>query len=326
MKFYVHLVAWEGEKFLPDFLATFKQAARGHDVTLRVVINGGQDGTQKYLEEHFPDSIAAINPQNIGFSPAHNQLFKETLGVIEPALATDTLIVLANQDLLFSPDFFAALAAVSERHPQAAAFQPKLWRATWGQAGETLRTKELDSTGLKILRGYTFIDRAQGEEDVGQFTEGTVEGVNGALCVIRASAAQAISYPAGEVFDSSFFAYKEDADLSWRFRRAGYRMIFAPAVTAWHYRGLPGRADRGFWVRFFDRLHRSAWRGAYGTRNQFLMLIKNLEWSDVWRHGLTILVVESGRLLFGLLCEPATRRLILRSGPDFKRAWARRVY
>lgn len=324
MKFYVHLVAWEGEKFLPDFLATLRQASIGHDVTLRVVINGGTDGTQKFLVDQVPESVSAINPQNIGFSPAHNQLFRDTLSRLD--VGDDTLIVLANQDLLFSPDFFAALTSVAARYKTAAAFQPKLWRAHFGPSGETIRTQELDSTGLQILRGYTFIDRAQGEVDQGQFTEGQVAGVNGALCVIRVSAARAISYENFEVFDDSFFAYKEDADLSWRLARAGLDMIFAPEVTAWHYRGLPGRADRGFWTRFLDRTRRSAWRGAYGTRNQFLMLIKNLRWTDLWPHGPTIVVVEFSRLLFGLIFEPATRRLLLRSGPDFRRAWSRRVY
>jgi GT2 family glycosyltransferase len=322
MKIIVHLVTWEGEQYLPGFMDTFRVAAAPHNVQLRIAINGSTDGSVAWLAEHAASEITVKNNQNIGFSPAHNQLFRATFDRLDPE--EEALIVLANQDILFAPTFFTELLAAAERWPQAAAYQPKLWRAVWREDGTIEKTTSLDSTGLAILRGYTFVDRAQGEEDAGQWEEGEVAGVNGALCVVRASAARAVSYGAGEVFDDTFFAYKEDADLSWRLARRGCTMVYVPQVTAWHYRGLPGVADRTFWQRFADRRSRSAWRAAYSSRNQLLMVIKNFRWSDVWQHGFTLLVVEVARLSYGLLLEPATRRLLLASGGAFRQAWQRR--
>lgn len=322
MKIFVHLATWEGEQYLPAFFETLRSAARGHNVQVRIAINGSTDGSVAWLAQHAASEIAVKNAKNIGFSPAHNQLFRATFDRLAPE--EDALIVLANQDILFSPDFFTELVAAAERWPNAAAFQPKLWRARVGEDGETQRTQELDSTGLAILRGYTFVDRAQGEKDENQWPEEEIVGVNGALCVVRARAAQAVSYGEGEVFDDTFFAYKEDADLSWRFVRHGYTMVFVPTVTAWHFRGLPGVADRGIWQRFLDRRGRSAWRAAYSTRNQLLMLIKNLRGSDMWKHGPTVLALESARLVYGVLFEPETRRLLLASASALRQAWRRR--
>jgi GT2 family glycosyltransferase len=45
----------------------------------------------------------------------------------------------------------------------------------------------------------------------------------------------------GEVFDESFFMYKEDVDLSLRLRRAGWRLMYSPQVTAGHVRGTSAR-------------------------------------------------------------------------------------
>jgi N-acetylglucosaminyl-diphospho-decaprenol L-rhamnosyltransferase len=42
------------------------------------------------------------------------------------------------------------------------------------------------------------------------------------------------------VFDESFFMYKEDIDLSLRLRKKGWKLLYAPTVEAFHARGWAG--------------------------------------------------------------------------------------
>ena len=77
-----------------------------------------------------------------------------------------------------------------------------------------------------------------------------VFGASGAAALYRREALDDVAYPAGEVFDEAFFAYREDADLAWRLQRRGWRCLYWPAARAWHARGLkpehaaPGHAPR----------------------------------------------------------------------------------
>lgn len=56
-----------------------------------------------------------------------------------------------------------------------------------------------------------------------------VFGFNGGAALIRI---EALKQAGG--FDSSLFLYYEDTDLSFRLRRAGWNIVFAPAAVAWH--------------------------------------------------------------------------------------------
>jgi N-acetylglucosaminyl-diphospho-decaprenol L-rhamnosyltransferase len=47
--------------------------------------------------------------------------------------------------------------------------------------------------------------------------------------------------PGGNIFDPSFFMYKEDIDLSLRLRARGWRLGFDPGAESYHCRGWLGR-------------------------------------------------------------------------------------
>jgi GT2 family glycosyltransferase len=44
-----------------------------------------------------------------------------------------------------------------------------------------------------------------------------------------------------EVFDSDFFLYKEDIELSLRLRKLGWSLLYDPRLTAYHCRGWNSR-------------------------------------------------------------------------------------
>ena len=66
----------------------------------------------------------------------------------------------------------------------------------------------------------------------------------------------------GEAFDSTFFAYLEDADLDWRARLYGWRSWYDPTAIAYHQRG-----GSGLWYSTTIQRHI--------LKNRLLMMIKN---------------------------------------------------
>lgn len=99
--------------------------------------------------------------------------------------------------------------------------------------GETL-----DSAGIRLGLVRRARDRGFGGPSEGRFTEPEdVDAACMACALFRRRALDAARDGAGEVLDSRFFAYKEDVDLGWRLRRAGFRVRYEPGAVATHERG-----------------------------------------------------------------------------------------
>ncbi len=65
-------------------------------------------------------------------------------------------------------------------------------------------------------------------------------------------------------FASDFFLYAEDAELSLRLRRAGYRLIHEPRARVRHEKPLDERHPPPFAIRFRDRNRRRIMRRHFG--------------------------------------------------------------
>ena len=62
--------------------------------------------------------------------------------------------------------------------------------------------------------------------------EHEVDACAGAFMIIRATAIKKVGY-----FDEDFFFYGEDLDWCFRFKEAGYRIIYSPITKIIHYKG-----------------------------------------------------------------------------------------
>ena len=93
----------------------------------------------------------------------------------------------------------------------------------------------IDSTGITRKWYGRWYDRGQGEPDRKQYEKPeTMPALCGALLFCRNKALQTLGK---EVFDPDFFLYKEDIELSIRMRKAGWKLLYHPTLTAFHCRG-----------------------------------------------------------------------------------------
>jgi len=123
-----------------------------------------------------------------------------------------------------------------------------------------------DSTGI-FCRWYgRWYDRDQGQsiQQPPQREEEEPTAICGALMFCRKDALDQVLIRGNEVFDSSFYMYKDDIDLSLRVRRANWKLAFVPQFTAYHCRGW--NPDRSKMARRFRKM---------SARNELCIHLRN---------------------------------------------------
>ncbi|MFF5993856.1 glycosyltransferase family 2 protein [Lysinibacillus sp. KU-BSD001] len=184
-----------------------------------VIDNNSQDETALKVRA-FPNVQLVLNQQNTGFAPAHNQAIHMT--------NTDYVLVL-NPDVQLHDTYIENIIEILESNSCMGMATGKLYR--------DINNKLLDSTGIRMKKNRRAIDRGANEIDTGQYDQLTnVFGVSGAAVIYKRKMINDISYES-EFFDESFFAYKEDVDVSWRAQVLGWQAVFVPNAIATHGRG-----------------------------------------------------------------------------------------
>src|SRR5262245_32723947 len=243
-----------------------------------------------------------------GFARAINRGIRETSG---------ELVMFCNADLFPTPDYVSEIAAFFERRPRAGAAIGKIRRY---ELEADRPTDLIDTAGLALNRQRRFMPRGEGERDDGRFDEELeVFGVDGAAMVVRRSALETIRFE-HEFLDENFFAHKEDHDVSWRLRLAGWECWYVPSAVAYHARTTRGLGSTGYLsaVKTFHRNERekSTFVQINAMKNQWLMLLKNEDISNLALDFPFIvgreLMVVAHRLLFSpksLAAVPMTLRI-----------------
>jgi GT2 family glycosyltransferase len=236
----VVIVTYNSERFLDRCLDA---VARSTTAPTSVVVVDNASRESWYL-----DRLATTHPNvrvirhttNVGFAAANN------IGI--DALAALDVVLVLNPDAFVSPSFLGDAAALMEQHPEVGALNPKLLQADPTTFAPTGR---IDCAGILHTWYGAVYDRGQGQADQQQYDRmEDVPALCGAAMLCRMAALNDVA-PDGEYFDESFFMYKEDIDLSYRLRRAGWRTLYAPQLVVHHCRGNTqvDRASTPPWVR-----------------------------------------------------------------------------
>jgi GT2 family glycosyltransferase len=213
-----------------------------------LVDNASADGTFETIATKYPEVPIHRNQNNEGFSQNHNLNISKAKG---------KYVLIMNADVFIKPGFIERLIEALNKYPRAGIACGKLLRAD---------DRTIDSTGHIIFKNRRTIDRGQNEDDKGQYdTSGEVFSACGAAMLCKREMLEDIKFR-NEYFDDSFFAYKEDLDLSWRARMRGWKVIYEPKAVATHLRGW-GQGKTRKIVPAFIRRH--------SYKNRYLMMMKN---------------------------------------------------
>lgn len=311
----INLLTWNGEKYIEKCL----KSALGQtydNIEINVLDNGSKDKTIALIKKIKKKSNKKINirqnEENIGFAPGQNVLIRNSKG---------DFILMLNQDAILDKDYIKKALKEMEKDKKIAAIQPKIIKYDYDK---NKATDSFDSAGLLIYRNRRIVNRGQGAKDKGQYEEKEeIFGADGAVPFYRSKALEDIKID-NEYFDESFFAYKEDVDLSWRLRLYGWKIVYVPSILAYHGRGAGEKAVRNYVSVALARRKISKFAKFYSFKNQRLVQIKNELLSLFFRDIFYILTKEIAAWIYVLVFERYTWKAIKALIKEIPGAWQKR--
>ncbi len=281
----VHVVTFNSAATIAGCLEA-ALAQTGVDFQVRVLDNASEDDTCAIVRRMGAALIES--ERNLGYAAAHNRLIDSS--------ESDYILTL-NPDARLYPGFLAALSAALDSAPEVGS-----------ACGRLLRVETFDGepVGIDGMGVFMRRSRRQGLLYEGAALEAVpdtpfpVFGVDGACAFYRRTMLDDIRIE-GEVFDEDFFMHKEDIDVAWRARLRGWGALCVPAAAAAHVRSFrPGQRERV-----------SAYMRCLGTRNRWLLLLKNELAAGLWRDLLWIAGYDLAILGYLLLHERASLRAVV---------------
>lgn len=229
--------------------------------------NSGDDEERKKVAQILAESgvpvVFSESATNLGFAGGHNALMEKH---------DAEYILLLNEDAYLAPDHLEKCLERFEADPQAGAVVGIVYRWTAPVDQEEVVGPEtyIDTIELDYRCLANVVDRCAGKqrkEVLSELTEARqVMGVSGAVCMIKRSAAEAVS-PEHLLFDPTFFMYREDVDLAIRLHRKGFHAWFDPRILSFHRRSI--KAPKGIYARILDERRRPAHLREVMFRNQW---------------------------------------------------------
>jgi len=114
------------------------------------------------------------------------------------------------------------------------------------------------------------------------------------------------NYSHQEYFDEDFFAYKEDVDLSFRLRLAGFNSFYLPEAKAYHDRTIKAGKDLRDKAVKESRKRKDRMVKIYSYKNHLLMLFKNEFRANFLKYFFHIFWYEFKKIIFIFLFEQQT--------------------
>lgn len=201
-----------------------------------LIVDSGSIHTD-YLEKYkeWPNVEIVIGEKDMGFCRANNLGYQS----LDPQCK---YLLFLNPDAYLEKNFLeSACNWMNEpNHKQVAILTSSLYGY---DIHRNTPNGLYDSTGVFQTWYGRWYDRGQGEKiSLSRFTEPEIiPAICGALMFCRKKALDEVLIRECEVFDATFYMYKEDIDLSLRLRKKGWKLQYQPSLYAYHCRGWSRR-------------------------------------------------------------------------------------
>jgi len=211
---YIITINWNGlEDTLESLDSLYKIKYPNYNII--VVDNGSHNNEPELIKEKFPDLQLIKNKENKGFAIANNQGMRI-------ALEHDAkYILLLNNDTTVKNDFLNILVEYAEHNKDVGIVSPKILY---------YNSERIWSMGTKIR--YIFgipihIFNGKNSTEINRIIE--PDFASGCAMLIKKEVINKIG-----LLDQDYFSYTEDADFSYRARKAGYKIMVIPESIVWH--------------------------------------------------------------------------------------------
>ncbi len=209
------------------------ESVRGHETI--VVDHGSTDGTVELVRERFPEA-RLIEQENKGLGGGSNAGMR---------VAAGNYFLLLNSDAWALDGAVERLVSFAEEHPEAAVVGPKLLN----QDGSLQSSVRGFPTLWRLATEYFFLRKLAPRSRALNAFYGNgfeydepreAEFLMGACLLVRREAADTVG-----LFDEDFFMFSEETDWCYRFRQAGWKVLFTPEAEFVHVGGASTRQNWG---------------------------------------------------------------------------------
>jgi GT2 family glycosyltransferase len=192
-----------------------------------VVDHGSTDGTLELVRRRYPQA-RLIEQENRGLAAGWNTGIRTAAG---------RYLLIINADAWTLGDAVPQLAEFADAHPEAAVVAPKLLNTD----GTLQRSVRGFPTLWRLATEYFFLRKLAPRSRLlnafyaGGFDHESVreaEFVMGSCMLVRREAVDSVG-----LLDEAFFLFSEETDWCYRFRAAGWKVLFYPGAEVVHVGG-----------------------------------------------------------------------------------------
>jgi len=249
------IVNWNTCNILRDCLRSVYSETTEVQFEVIVIDNASEDNSVEMVHCDFPDVILIENQENRGFAAANNQ------GI---AVAQGRYVLLLNSDTVVLGNTIKKTIDFADSHPKAGivgcqvlnpdkSLQPTCFMFP------SILNMLLSTTYLyKLFPKNKFFGREQMTWWDRKSTR-QVDVVTGCFMLVRREAIERVG-----LMDERFFMYVEETDWCYRFKQAGWKVMFTPCGEIIHLHGASSKQVKpkmvGQWRKsmlLFFKKHRS---------------------------------------------------------------------
>lgn len=224
--------------------------AGGFEVEIIVVDNQSSDGSADALRAAFPDITVIDSPANGGFAYGNAIGFEQAQG---------RFVLLLNPDARIYPETLPTALNHMADNPKTGILGARVWLDDGTQQSSMMRFLTLRQFVFNLFVSNTLQRKipALGDTRYASLSKDEmhqVDSVSGCFMLVRREVLEEIG-----TLDTRFFMYGEETEWCHRAKKAGWNVVYNPAVEILHH----GAASTA---------HMSEWKAVEMTRGQILFL------------------------------------------------------
>ncbi|KKU23429.1 MAG: Glycosyl transferase family 2 [Microgenomates group bacterium GW2011_GWC1_46_15] len=196
------ILSYNTKQYLEQVLRSLARVKK-NDWEVIVVDNASQDGSAQMVKEEFPFVKCIMNKKNVGFSAGNNSGIRRAQGAYVLLLNSDTEV--------HDAESIPTLLSYMDKHPDVGVVTPKV----------VLADGTMDMASHQTWKGVEYTHE--------------VDACTAAAMLVRAAAIDEVG-----LLDEQFFMYGEDLDWCYRFRKAGWKIVYNPEATIIHHKNKSG--------------------------------------------------------------------------------------
>jgi GT2 family glycosyltransferase len=199
-------------------------------ITFEVIVidNSSSDGSAAMVREEFSQVILIKNSQNRGFAAANNQ------GM---AIAKGRYVLLLNSDTIILDNAISKMVSFADNHSDAAVIGCRVLNPDKTLQPSCFMFPSVLNMILSTTYLYKLFPESKffGRERMTWWNRNDEREVEVATGCFMLARKEAVNQVGG--MDEQYFMYAEETDWCYRFKRAGWKMLFTPSAEIIHLGG-----------------------------------------------------------------------------------------